>query len=429
MVKKYTVQQTPLLMCYWTFFARKAIGLTRKLRFLLILTIHGTWALPAVMVIRLLRPILIIRVGTFRYDRIGHFAADVGHQWAKLHVQPRNIVDWYWLDGPTTNNQWEMMVRRNFSIYSWTKYLDFWNCFIPGGMVHHRPSTTNGSRDIEGLLERAQTKLKFLPSEDVDGKTWLRAQGWQEGEPFVCLLVRDSAYLNSEPKHSKRSWEYHKYRESDIETFIPAAKWLAEQGVWVLRMGKTMARQIPMIHPKVIDYAFHPDKSDFLDVWLFANCDLCITTLSGPDMISDVYRKPILAINFLPLLHLWSWSNVLHHPKKICWKDSGKTLSLIEYLDHSYLTSDQYRDNGIDIVDLKPNEITETVQECWHRIEGKWVVSSDEIEQQKQFFGVLRQSPEFSKYHGWIHPESRLSMSFLRNHHRSRRRNDLSVTL
>ena len=27
-------------------------------------------------------------------------------------------------------------------------------------------------------------------------KSWLKMQGWKEGEPFVCLLVRDDAFNN-----------------------------------------------------------------------------------------------------------------------------------------------------------------------------------------------------------------------------------------
>ena len=45
-------------------------------------------------------------------------------------------------------------------------------------------------------------------------------------------------------------------------------EWLADQGVWVLRMGKIMERPIPTEHPRIVDYAFEPNKSDFLDIWL-----------------------------------------------------------------------------------------------------------------------------------------------------------------
>jgi hypothetical protein len=37
-----------------------------------------------------------------------------------------------------------------------------------------------------------------------------------------------------------------------------------------LRMGRIAAKPIPIRHRRVVDYAFHPDRSDFLDIWLFA---------------------------------------------------------------------------------------------------------------------------------------------------------------
>ena len=52
--------------------------------------LHGIWAIPVVMVIRIIRPIILIKVGTFLHTRIGHFAADVGQEWAKYNSKEEN---------------------------------------------------------------------------------------------------------------------------------------------------------------------------------------------------------------------------------------------------------------------------------------------------------------------------------------------------
>ena len=72
------------------------------------------------------------------------------------------------------------------------------------------------------------------------------------------------------------------------------------EDVFVSGMGKQMASPMNFNNPKFIDYAFRKDKSDFFGCVAFANCDLCITTGCGPDMFSDVFRRPILALNFSP---------------------------------------------------------------------------------------------------------------------------------
>ena len=45
--------------------------------------------------------------------------------------------------------------------------------------------------------------MKFLSSEEEQAKVWLRSKGWEDGQKFVCILVRDDAYLGSEEWHLK----------------------------------------------------------------------------------------------------------------------------------------------------------------------------------------------------------------------------------
>ena len=379
------------------------------------LLLHAPWAIPVVLLIRCLRPWLLIRLGTLTSWRIGHFAPDAGHQSIMRQIASQKTLDLYWLPSVTCNEFWAEMVRRNFSVYPWVRPLDLWNQILPGGAIHHRLSSNTNSRDIHGWFQNHPLGLTFLPEEDKQAKTWLSQQGWQEGEPFVCLQVRDSAYLNTDSLHKGSDWNYHNYRDSDIATYVPAVEWLAQQGVWVLRMGKIMAKPIASSHPRIIDYAFHPEKSDFLDIWLYAHCNLCISTSSGPDWISSIYRIPLLFVNFLPLIHLWSWSDAVHIPKTLVWQESGIPLTWREHLDSGYFYNQYYEQAGIKIIDLTPEDILAVVQERWQRVQGTWVDTEADINRQDRFWEILKAHPDFSKYHGWIHPEARVSSTWLRS--------------
>jgi len=404
------------------------MGLTfQKIRKKPTLLLHVFWAVPVAILIRCIRPWRIVRLGKMRSDRIGHFAADAGQLWAAQQLQPKQYMNFHWLDDREISNEfWAKIVRRNFSCPPWARALDAYSHILPGGEMHHLPTTTTASRDIHGVLEKGLAPMAFLPEEDAEAKAWLSRAGWKEGESFVCLLVRDSAYLNTDPLHKhwledRRSedcngWDYHNYRDSDIATYVPAVEWLCEQGVWVLRMGNIMAKSIPTEHPRVIDYAFHPDKSDFLDIWLFANCDMCISTGSGPDMVSDVYRRPILFLNFIPLRNLFSWSNATHLPKTLLWEQSKLPLALTwrEHLCHDYFFTDHYKEAGIKIVDLSPDQILAAVQESWHRIQGTWKDTEEDMIRQSRFWEILKTHPDFHKLHGYIHPEARVSTTWMR---------------
>ena len=377
--------------------------------------LNGLWAIPMVLIIRLIRPVVLIRVGTLFSGRIGHFGMDAGMQWAEQQNHNQRIIDLYWLEEPISNKQWATMVCRNFLAFSWVSHLGRWNRLIPGGKAHYRPSSVTYSRDINGILENYNIQFDFLPEEMNKGRLWLKEQGWKEGQKFVCLQVRDSAYLGFEEWHTQYDWGYHSYRDSDIETYNLAIRWLADQGVWVLRMGKSVNNRVLIKHPRVIDYPFHPERSDFLDVWLLANCDLCISTGSGLDAISDVYRRPILFLNCLPLNNMVSWSNSINYPKHLKWSDSDNFLTLEEHLEHGYDNTKDYEEAGIDVIDLTSDEITLVVQECWSRLEDTFMETDDDTNQQNQFWKTMRESTLFKKQHDFIHPKARLASTFLRN--------------
>lgn len=385
--------------------------------------LNGIWALPAVLIMRLISPMLLIRVGTLNSGRIGHFVTDGAEQIARLSLQPRSrTVDIFWFWSETSNRQWERMLRRTLTVRGWAKHLDAWNSkFLPGGAKHARPSTQTNSRDVEGLYIRYDVRIPFTPSEDEVATKWLRSKGWVDGDPFVCLHVRDNAYLANNRLHGKgdsnsyKEWSYHAYRDSDVLTYIQAIEWLTSQGVWVIRMGRLMTDPLPKDMNKVIDYAFDQTQSDLLDIWLFANCTGCISTSSGPDAISHVYRKPILFVNALPLGGFASFAHAIWVPKNLVWRNTGFQLSVEEYFENSYYRLDEYETAGINIVDLTPDELEAAVREFWQRHIGVWVPSSGDIARQNIFWEICRSWSQSSVFHGWQHPEARIGANWLRH--------------
>lgn len=384
------------------------------------MVINGLWAIPTVLMIRALRPLHLIRMGSLNSLRIGHFVFDGAEQVARLQQQHPNTTDWFWL-GETCNSQWERMIRRSLPIHGCVKYLDRWNRVLPGGSTHERPSSYIRSRDVEGLFTRYDVKIPFLPAETDEALEWLRSKGWKDGEPFVCLVVRDDEYMANDPLHgdgTARSYEkrsYQDYRNSDIATYIPAIRWLAKQGIWVIRMGKLMAKPLPTDMDHVIDYAFCQNKSDLLDIWLFANCTGCISSTTGIDQIPMIYDRSSLYLNALPLGCFSSYVNAIWVSKPLRWANNGNELSIDELLKHSYWAANEYEAAGIDIVDMTPNAIILAVQEFWQRIDGTWKAQPGDELNQQEFWETCKAWSDYVFYHGWRHPEARIGAAWLRS--------------
>ncbi len=384
------------------------------------LALISVWAIPIVFLIRCIRPYYLIKFGTFNCFRIGHFAADTGQRFAENQSLNRNQIQLYWLPENTSNSFWASLVRRNFLVFSWVRYLDLWNKLIPGGRHHQILSSYTNSRDINGVLEKQNSPMLFTKEEDNLAHNWLKNLGWSENQPFVVLLSRDSKYLahdrylRSVSSLNPVDYSYHSYRDSDISTYVSAVEWLAEQGALVLRMGSMTNKRIPSTHNNVIDYSCRNDKTAFLDVWLFAHAFLCITTGTGPDMISDVYRRPLLALNYIPISRPFSWSNALHAPKHLAWRGSKTPLTLRESLENSWLKTHDYTSAGIDIRDLSSEDILAITQECWHRLHNEYHDEPGDTEKQFIFRQQL-QKFSLNKYNSWLHPDFRISSVFLRN--------------
>lgn len=350
-----------------------------------------------------------LKIGIIDAHRMGHFVSDTAIRFLE-HRGESSDSRIFWVYREPANTFWLDLLRRNLrTTESWA----VGQIVQVAGMLSHPPSwflpqpwKVNGSRDT-GLISRSDRTMEFTPSEDQSGCAWLKQIGCESGQPFVCLLVRDSEYLSVDGTHSPESsgrpkdfWSYHNYRDSDINSYVEAAEWLADNGFFVLRMGK------------IIDFAFHPDRSDFLDVWLFANCSLCVTTGSGPDQIPQIYGRPTLYVNFIPLSHCLTSVPALTAGKAL-YDKTGRRLSLAEHLTLDLYRTEDYQEQGVQIRDLSSAEICAVVKEGVQRLSGTWEDDGQDQEMQDTFKSILSDSNFHERYgyplHGYFHPQARLS--------------------
>jgi len=115
----------------------------------------------------------------------------------------------------------------------------------------------------------------------------------------------------------------------------------------------------------------------------------------------------------VPLMDLEAWGPYVTVPKKLTWTATKRPLSLSEQVKHTSLNGHYYRDNGISVHDMKPDEITDVVLEMEMRLAGTFTTNQNVENLNQCFWNELRGFPESQKYHGWIHPNARLGTSYL----------------
>ena len=209
--------------------------------------------------------------------------------------------------------------------------------------------------------------LLNLSSYDNDrGWKCLRGLGIPEGAWFVCIHVR-------EPGFKDRGSSFDSYRNANVDTYSLAIETIVAHGGWVIRMGDpSMKRLSPMKH--VIDYAHNDVRSDWMDVFLSAQCRFFIATSSGLGAISVSFGVPMVQTNYLPWGTMWSSSKDLFLPRLLWSKKEQRNLTFNEILSSplSGGVSQSFYDNaGVEVIENTPEEINDIVSEMLNRLDGK----------------------------------------------------------
>mgnify|MGYP001358647502 CR=1 FL=1 len=348
---------------------------------------------------------------------LGHFYDDFILM--KYDQNLKNKTIFFWLSGKISNTQVEIMFKREYPCFWWVKYLYLSNELLPFSEKFKilSPRNITGSRDTQGIVYQRKNKnldkIEFLIDEHETGLKYLKNVGFKDGDKFICLIIRDPDYKRK--LYPDIDWSYHDYRDSTIENYQLAARNLANKGYWIFRMGKFSKKKFECNHPKIIDYATSNARSDFLDIWLTANCYFFVTNGTGLDSVADKFEKPLVCVNWLPITHIISWSHANYYFKKLRFKGVNKTFSLEEYLEHDYLQTQKYHEKNIEYQENSPEEINQAILEMENKLTQSF--KEDEKTQilQKSFWDKMKKNIKFNKLNSFIHPKANVSGAFLKN--------------
>ena len=334
----------------------------------------------AALVVILARLGLPIRFGEIFSSRIGHMAGNMECYFNEKAAGLSKGWDWWYHRCEPCNAQLGRMLDRKLRVRpaAFIRLCATLNCMFKG-WEKQQIDTVHIDRDIHNLIGKYPPHFQFTEAEERRGEAGLVAMGIPTKAKWVCLIVRDAAYLPH--------FAYHSFRDSDPDSYAQAALMLAKRGYYVLRMGAKVEKPFTADHERVIDYATK-HRSDFMDIYLAAKCEFALSNGNGLDAVCTSFHRPVCFVNFTPLEYLATWlSRSLaiwkHHVK------DGKRMTPAEIWATGaglFQRAEQYVEAGITLIDNTPEEITEAAREMAEQVRGENVYDDYEKIFQENFW-------------------------------------------
>lgn len=318
--------------------------------------------LPAILclvMLRVVRPIVLVKLCVVGFHRFGHLALEPElylNQPERGRRFPKHVS--LWSIGKELNQTNRFLAKK------WREQL----LVVPSWMIDalvqassiapflSAPQPTLSIHGPSNGLDRGNVHLSFSAKEQDRGRYELELLGVDPTRPYACLIVRDSTHYASLGHDESPGYSVLNF---DIDSFNATATGLADAGYQVLRMGAGSEKPLALNHPGVIDYAKSPMRNEFLDVYIAATCSFAVSTQTGPDAVCLAFRRPVCYVDvtrfsqffFGTRLATWNPTTIL---------ENGKRLSLREIVHHDLFwleDPDAFLSSGVVIQRSSPENL------------------------------------------------------------------------
>ena len=344
-------------------------------------------ATATLVVLKLISPVVRFRLCVMAFHRFGHLALEPEQMLSNREIksklgQARNplpfIVD-IWSLGPRQlqanrylAKKWKIQI---LTLPSWIVDALFQaGAKVPALQLEVPKLSIYGPNNA---LDHCASHLSFTNSEELRAQKDLAQMGIDSNKPFVCLVVRDSGHYASNGESESIGYDL---LNTDISTFELAAQGLAERGYQVIRMGAGSEKPMTLEHANVFDYAKSQNRSAFLDIYLAGKCSFAISTQTGPDCVSLVFRRPVCYIDIARYSQFFLGASIA------CWNPTvliknGNRMSLQQVMDSGialFKDPDDFERYGIKSVRSTPEMIRDLVIGYQEMFERGFSLSVDE---------------------------------------------------
>lgn len=258
---------------------------------------------------------------------------------------------------------------------------------------------------VNSLWAKRPPLLALSQEHRTKGYDTLRKAGVPDGAWYVCLHVREGGF-------APQAESLHSYRNADINNYRLAIDTITSRGGWVIRMGDPTMKILPKIS-HCIDYAHSKAKSDWMDVFLCAECKFFLGNTSGLFLVSTAFGVPCVLTNVIPFSAQAFTHQDIYIPKLIRNKKTGRYLKFSEILQSpiaNFRISRSYLQADVELEENSPEDINELIREALLKLEGQWAPPERNRERQIRFKQLFRQD------HYGYHSVSHIGCSFIEKH-------------
>jgi len=237
----------------------------------------------------------------------------------------------------------------------------------------------------------------------IKGYSILSKMGLSKNSKFVCIHSRSHTY-------SPKDNFLHSYRNTPISDYNLAAEYLIKNNIQCIRMGDAAAESIEPI-PGYIDYAKSAFRSDFMDIFLSANCLFFLGSNSGAFHMASVFGKSVAIANNAPITV--APTTYLDTYLFMLYKQYGNILSLNEIFNSSFANfrlSGDFEMNEILLVRNTPEEILQLAKEQLYKVNHKFSITQQDLYFQNKFRSFFKNGDYSYKC------DAHVSYKFLENH-------------
>ena len=236
--------------------------------------------------------------------------------------------------------------------------------------ILHQTKDLNFAKTFDGK----STLFNFNQEENNNGQKYLDKHEIQK-DKYVCFLLRTNEYYNSVGLSHRN--EKMEFRNVSPANYLPTIDYLIEKGFKVIRMGKGFTDPFPYSDKNFIDYAISEFRSDFLDVWLSANCKFFLSSPCGIGSLPMMFNKPFLFADYFPVGRMISYApKSMHLPRMAVSND--KLLTLKEMIETGIIyknDSNLYSELGVKILENSSEDILNSTKDMLKKIENGFNVT------------------------------------------------------